>query len=430
MLFLGFMLICTITAKGIYRNGLPRVQLCQPAKMSIHYEIDGVGTVLPGMTYGVYVPQDVRVHTVSVRIGEQIREGDLLFELDPADLERRIQEVTADRNHLKAQLDDLTNRTNRQSQEKKRQEERLLADYERLVSEQDLLVGNAKLAVESAKLKLAEIGESLSSTDLEYKLSKKDVELAENALEQARLNRVEVLENWSRSLEDARDASLQETAERVRLSGEISERERTLEQLRKLKEDEGKVLAAEEGTVLGCMVETGVRTGDGACVLYTKNGDGVEVTLPEAEGKLLSIGDKVSLQCKTTIGENRRFEGIVRYQESENGQRTFRIEADVTGFPAGQTVSMSYSCSSESYDTVIPGSALYQDLSSSYVYTVEEVEGILGKEYRIRKNTVTVLEQNGQYAAVRSAALTQESEIVERSNKELTENAAVRVMEK
>ncbi|MCM1111920.1 MAG: hypothetical protein NC399_01560 [Muribaculum sp.] len=427
--FLGFMLACTVAAKGIYSNGLPRVQLCQPEKKSLHYEIDGRGAVLPGMTYGVYVPQGVRVHTVCVRAGEQIREGDALLELDAADLEVRIQEAASERNYLKAQLDDLTSGADRQSREQKRLAERLQEDYEGLLAQQDLLVENAKLAVESARIRMAEIGEDPSGTDLAYKTAEKELELAENALEQARLNRIEALQNWSRSLEDAQDGLLQATAERVRLSGELAAQDRTLEEFKQLQEDGGKVFAKEAGTVLECMTKTGARTGDGACILYTKSGDGVEITLPETDGQRLSIGDVVSLQCKTVIGENRRFEGTVAYQESENGQRTLRIEADVSGLPAGQTVSMNYSCNSESYETVIPDSALYRDSFSAWVYTVEEVEGILGTEHRIRRMPVTVLEENGQYAAVTGAGLTQESRIVERSNQELAENAAVRVME-
>lgn len=430
LLFMGFMLVCTVVAKGIYRNELPRVWLCQVEKRSIHYEINGVGNILPGETYGVYAPQGLRVYTASVRIGEQIQEGDVLFELDMDDLERQIQEETARQNYLRAQINDLANAQSRQSQEQKKLEERLLADYDNLVATQDLLVNNAELAAESAKLRMKDAKDNDEYSALDYNLYKKEYERAENALEQARIDREAALRDWNRSLEDARADIGSVTAERVRLSGELAAGERTLEQLKQLKEAEGQVLAKEAGTVLGCAVETGGRTVDGACVLYTKTGDGVEVKLSEEDGKHLSIGDKVSLQCKASLGETRRFDGIVRYQENQNGQRVLRIEADVSGLPAGQTVSMNYSCSSESYDMVIPTSALYEDISAMYyVYVVEEVEGILGTEHRTRKISVTVLEKNGGYAAISSAALGPDSEIVERSNKEFAENAAVRVME-
>ncbi len=429
LLFMCFMLVCTVTAKGIYRNGLPRVWLCQAEKRSLHYEIGAVGTILPGETYGVYVPQGLRVYTASVRTGGQIQEGDVLFELDMDDLERQIREETARQNYLRAQINDLADAQTRQSQEQKKLEERLLADYDNLVARQDLLVDNAELAAESARLRMKDAETNDECSALDYSLYKKAYEQAKNALEQAEMDREEAIRDWNRSLEDARADIGSATAERVRLSGELAAGERTLEQLKQLKEDGGQVLAGEDGTVLECAVETGGRTVDGACVLYTRTGDGVEVQLSEEDGKRLSIGDKVSLQCKSSLGETRRFDGIVSYQENQSGQRVLRIEADVSGLPAGQTISMNYNCSSESYDMVIPISALYKDIGSDYVYVAEEVEGILGTEHRTRKVSVTVLEENGGYAAVRSASLGPDSGIIERSNKEFTENAAVRVME-
>ncbi len=426
---MGFMLVCTVAAKGIYRNGLPRVWLCKAEKGSLHYEINGTGTILPGETYGVYVPQGLRIHTSSVRTGEQIQEGDVLFVLDMDDLERQIREETASLNHLRAQINDLAGEQTRQDQERKRMEERLLADYDALVAQQDLLVNNAELAAESARLRMKDAENDDEQSALDYGLYKKAYEQAQNTLEQARLDREEAIRNWNRSLEDARADKGSSTAERVRLSGELVARERTLDQLKQLKEDEGKIIAQEAGTVLKCAVGTGERTVDGACVLYTRTGDGVEVKLAEEDGKRLSIGDKVSLQCKSSLGEMKRFQGIVRYQENQDGQHVLRIDADVSGLPAGQTVSMNYSCNSESYDMVIPISALYEELGSGYVYVEEEVEGILGTEHRTRKVSVTVLERNGGYAAISSAALGPDSRIIERSNKEFTENEAVRVME-
>ena len=76
----------------------------------------------------------------------------------------------------------------------------------------------------------------------------------------------------------------------------------------------------------------------------------------------------------------------------------------------------------------IPASAFYEEMGSGYVYVIEEVEGILGTEYRTRKVSVSVLERNGSDVAISSAALGVDSEIIERSNKEFEENAAVRVM--
>lgn len=428
--FLGFMAVCTVAAKGIYKNGLARVQVAKPEKKSLYYRIDGRGSVMPGEIYGVYVPEGLRIKTVSVQIGASVKEGDVLLSVDTEDLEEKLQEETRQRDYLKAQIKDLDDAAGRQSEEKKKLEEQLLADYDNLAKEQDLLVSNAKLAMESARLRMdaAETSEDVSGSDLEYLLLKKEYEAAKNAVEQARLKREEAVTDWNRRLEESREPAVADLAAKVKLQNELAGCEAALGKLQALKDSQGQVCAPEEGMLLRCLVEAGSRAGDGACLLYTRSGDGVEVNIPEEDGNRLSIGDKVTLSCKSSLGDSRKLEGAVRYRESENGQCTLHIEADVAGLPAGQTVQMSYSCSSESYETVIPVSALYQENTSCYVYVLEQTEGILGTEYRPRKVPVTLLEQNGEYAAIKCSSIDGDSDIITDSSKELSEEEAVRVI--
>ena len=428
ILFLGFMAICTLIAKGIYKNGLPRVQIGRAEKKSLYYEINGRGSVMPGEIYGVYVPQGLRVETVPVQVGEQVQEGDVLFVVDLEDLAEQIQQLTRRKDYLNAQIKDIDNAAGRQSIEKKKREEQLLADYDNLVEEYDLQVSNAEIAMESAKLRMEAAKQDVSGSDLEYKLLKKEYEAATNAVAEARRRREEAVKEWNRSLEASREENVTDLAAKVQLRGELAECEDTLKKLQGIKEGQGQITAPEAGVLLNCVVETGSRTGDGACMIYAKSGDGVEVSVPEEEGAILSIGDQVKLQCKSALGDNRKFDGRIRYQESANGQRTLHIEADVSGLPAGQSVQMSYSYNSETYDLVIPRSALHQDSVVYFVYVLEQVEGILGTEYRPRKETVTLLEKNAEYAAIRSSAIDGETEIIMGSNKEFSEETAVRVV--
>lgn len=427
-MFLGFMAICTLIAKGIYKNGLPRVQIGRAEKKSLYYEINGRGSVMPGEIYGVYVPQGLRVETVPVQVGEQVQEGDVLFVVDLEDLAGQIQQLTRRKDYLNAQIKDIDNAAGRLSSEKKKREEQLLADYDNLVEEYDLQVSNAEITMESAKLRMEAAKEDVSGSDLEYKLLKKEYEAATNAVAEARRRREEAVKEWNRSLEASREEVVTDLAQKVQLRGELAECEETLKKLQGIKEGQGQIAAPEAGVLLNCLVETGNRTGDGACMIYAKSGDGVEVSVSEEEGAILSIGDQVKLQCKSALGDNRKFDGRIRYQESANGQRTLHIEADVSGLPAGQSVQMSYSYNSETYDLVIPRSALHQDSVVYFVYVLEQVEGILGTEYRPRKETVTLLEKNGEYAAIRSPAIDGETEIIMGSNKEFSEETAVRVV--
>ncbi len=107
-----------------------------------------------------------------------------------------------------------------------------------------------------------------------------------------------------------------------------------------------------------------------------------------------------------------------------------RIELTEGEPSMGQSVTMKYTWQSDLYSAVIPVSALHgTDTQGYYVYVVEEQEGILGMEQRIRKIAVTVPDKTESYAAVESSLLTEESRIVTDSTKELSEGSVVRVVE-
>lgn len=432
VMFLIFMAVCTVIAKGIYKNGLPKVWTGTAVKKSLHYEISAQGSVRPGEVYGIYVPQGLRVETVFARTGARVQEGEVLFLVDLEDLEEQIQTQKAQNNYLKAQISDLDREADARSKEKKKQEKALLEDHDSLAAELDLQVDNAKIAMESAKLRMKAAEESVSDgdpgSDLQYQILKKEYEAAQNAVEEARLRRQDALMEWERSLEDSREADDGQTAQKELLSGELSQGGRTLEQLQEILEGQGEIRAPQEGTVLNCAVEAGSRTTDGACMLYARSGDGVEVTLSGEDGARLSIGDQVALQCKSSLGDTRRFDGRVRYRESEEGRDILYLEAEVSQLPSGQSVEMSYSFDSETYELVLPRSALHQGDFGSYVYVLEQTEGILGTEYRSRKEYVALLEQNGEYAAIGSASIDAETPVIINSSKELAEDTVVRWM--
>ncbi len=448
--FLVFMAACTVIAKGIYKAGLARVSVCQPEKMSITHRINAVGRIVPGQEYGIYAAENLRVHTVLVQAGERVAAGDTLFCVDMQDLEEQLQSAQAQADYLQTQIQDLEGSRKEQNKEQEIAAARLLADYDLLVQKHDLLIGDCELAADSAKLRLknaqAQEGtagshagaDSLSADALEIKLLKKEYEKAKNEVERARLQKEEALREWNRSLEDAKRQAFTGAAQTVKLQGDLAAARTRLEKLKALREKEGRVCAAEDGMILGSLLSIGERTTDRACMLYmTLDGSSkIEVPLGESDAARLSIGDSVSLQYKTVMGEKKKESGVMSYieqdEEQGGGQKLLRIEpeSESAQLLPGQTVNMEAVSKSDSYGTVIPKSALFKDEGNGYyVYVVEPYEGILGKEDRVHKIPVTVLEQNENSAAVSAAALGEESAVVKGSNKELKEDDAVRVLE-
>lgn len=434
LIFLAFMAVCTVIAKGIYKAGLARVSTCHPEKMSISHRIHGVGSIVPGQEYGVYTAAGLRVQAVFVQAGEKVEAGAPLFAVDMQDLQEQIQETQAQADYLQAQIKDLEGTGKEQGQAKEIQAARLQADYDLLVHEQDLLIEACELAENSARLRMKDaqqqVKEGAAESDLEAKLLKVEYERAQNATEQAKFHKEEVLREWNRSLEDAQRKAFEGTAQTVRLRGELAAEKVKLEQLNALTEAQGIVSMAEDSLILGSLLEIGQRTPDGACIFYTALDDAgeIEVPLGEDDAAMLSMGESVNLQYKTAIGETKKETGVISYIGQENGRKLLRIETEATGMLPGQTVSMDTVYKSETYRMVLPLGALTEDNTGvSVVYVVEQCEGILGTEERVRKIPVTVLERNESYAAVESVGLDENSEVVRSSSKVLQEDDVVRV---
>ncbi len=440
--FLAFMAVCTVIAEGIYKSGLARVRVTSPQRQSLSHRVTGTGSVLPGQTYGIYTQPGIRVHTVFLLPGQHITAGDNLLQLDLGDLEEMIQGMESEKALYGARLEDWNRQAEILDREKRLALERLEEDYEGLVKAQDLMLESSqlawvqkKLAREQAQAQLEQLQEDgtgdQASLRAQVEMLRLEEEQALKAAENAALQREKALKEADRQLEDARAATYRETADRVELERKLSETEEALAGLYALREVEGMLQAPEDGYLLSCHIKTGERTGDGACFLYAaqKTAGVVEVSLGRENAGAISLGDRVELSYKSPAGENKRFQGSISYLEQTDGGVAVRIPLEDAGAVPGQSVNMEYEYTSGPYETVLPVSALYGNGSGGYVvYLVEEREGILGMEERLRKIPVRLLEENGEVAAVSGAALTPESLVVQSADKELAEGDAVRVM--
>ena len=432
-----FMAVCTVVSKGIYKSGLPRVTVCTPAQKNIIHKITATGTIKPGQEYGVYAVPGLRIRTIYVQTGDNVEEGNALFQIDGSDLEKMIETKELERKNILAQLQDQKRGHAEEKTKEQKAVSRLKEDYDRLVRSQDLNIERrrqeyyiAKQAREEAEEKTADtVSGGDSAPGLEaLKNAERQAALS---LEDAILGKETAILEWKRELEDAGEAEAEAAAELVRLQGQEDALSRELDSLYELKAQEGYVRAGENGTILESHISVGERTPDTACMLYaSEDGEGtVELPLAAGDLKYLSIGDTVKLSYKSRTGETKNPEGVVQYLEKQDTGAVAHVSLSENGFVVGQNVTMEFSYQSQVYPMVIPAQALHvTELGGYFVYVVEEREGILGTEQCTRKINVEIIDQNGQYAALTNAAVTQDSLIVTGSTKELGENDVVRVI--
>lgn len=433
--FLAFMAVCTVITKGIYASQMAQVTVVKPEQRTITHDISMKGLVQPKQEFGVYVQEGLRVETVYVDAGAIVEEGTALFQVRPGDLEQRIAELEADIRCGEAVLKDEAGERNYERQEKQKSLTRMQEDYDSMVRELDIAVEKKRLAYETAKRVRELAEEKLASVSGGDAGSVENARLAERQaaleVEEALLNKEEAIREWEREYADTAQGSFAATeAGTVAQEEELEKRRAQLEALQTLYAAGGVVCAQKSAYVKENRLQTGEYTPDTACMLLVeKSARGVvEFTLDDDVLSWFSVGDVVDLEYKTSEGERKRQESAISYIGTKNGGYVARLGLSDSQLTLGQKVTLKYQYISENYAAVIPVQALMEENGSYYVYVVEEQQGFLGTEERIRKVQVAVTDSNLSSAAVESAVITAGSRIVLQTSKELADGDMVRVI--
>ncbi len=485
--FLVFMAVCTVAAKGIYASGLPRVSTAKPYSGSLAHVITVNGTVMQGQEYGVYVESGLRVDTVAVGNGDAFLAGQELFRIETGDLAEMIRQRRLETAKLEVQMAAAVKDADSSRQARKREAARAREDYDRkalLADEQILVCQQAYDAAQkalalydgylaesgqetdgddppggtgdvsgNAQEAAAEIGGSEATLDgrlhelssggmgpeqnytrQEKRLQlEQDVVKAAQALEEAMRQKEDSLRDAARLMEDANAALDAAETEINALALDITYQKEGLQKLEALLEADGWVYAENPGRVTRCSLEVGERTQDGACIVYAMD-DGERIlsaTFSESQSRHIAVGTRFEMKATMPDGGRETGEALVEYLEKgQDGTVQARLSFELQEMALGQAAELTYRMQTESYSTCISQECVYREGENNYyVYVVEEREGILGTEWKVRRVSVRILDENDTAAAVQSAEITGDTRIISATDKALKDGDTVRVVQ-
>lgn len=455
-IFLGFMAVCTVIAKGIYRSKLPKVTTQLPYSGSFTHEITAEGVVKQGQEYGIFVESGLRVSTVAVRNGMYFEEGEPLFQVCTDDLQEIIDEKELEINQLKSIRKENTRTENDRKQKQQTTETRAKEDYDNASKEADARIEACEQALEAAKQELSlyegylehlfQANGSVSGGDAgggdstqQYNLQEKRLKLQQNVescnqeLEKAKRQKDTTLQAASRAIEDAANDGSISSSVYEGTDLEIAYKEKKLLKLKRLKEAKGWVYSESAGRVIECRLAVGKRTQDEAGILYALD-DGekvIEAVFKGGIGSYLELGGELSLKANQEGGTRINTDVAIAYLEKlENGDTLAEMSGEGLDINIGQTVELSYRLQTQNYAACISSLCIHEDVGGgSYVYVAEEREGILGTEWKVRKVFVTILDQTDTMTAVESAEISGDAKIVVTSTDDLTNGDVVRLVE-
>lgn len=212
------------------------------------------------------------------------------------------------------------------------------------------------------------------------------------------------------------------------LSASVVEARRKLAELQELSANEGKVCSPEIGIVTDIELSEGDMTDDSAAFMISDPADGLvfRAMVPDAASNYIAEGDEVELSFRN--GRIRLEKCEVKHLVKKKGEGLkIVISLSDDRLKAGESGELIVnSFSAENYGC-IPLSIINEDKGDGYIYTVEETEGFLGKEYIVHKVDITIADQNNSLAGIDATGLTEKTMIVQTSSKELSEGQKVRL---
>ena len=130
IVFFALMVVFTILSRVIYNMGTPKVMLAKAELMEIGPEIRGSGVVEAKKEIPIMIETQQLIKSVNVIAGQEVKEGDILFELDEAKLKKNVERKEQELDNILQQIEADANARERARQSRELMISQAETDYQ------------------------------------------------------------------------------------------------------------------------------------------------------------------------------------------------------------------------------------------------------------------------------------------------------------
>lgn len=427
-LFLGFMGLCSIISKSVYTTKLPMVSTVLPEGKYVEHRVEAEGLVVAGGEVAVTTLGNMRVASIEVQEGQQVLEGDLLFQIDLEDLKLQLASQETEIAKLNRQICTIRDNQGLRESQKALQEERAREDYDLISRLEDTDVGRAmdRYAKAVEALEDYEHGGDFEPDGEEHRALQEAVQNAAYGEADAKRERDQAVKEAGRTVEDI----LQPQEEDAALSLyqlEMASLQKKQKAYQEILENQGLITASHGGVVTRLNLTVGGRTTDTAALLLSDQERPCQfkAVLTAEQKRYISLRDTVTLKLE---GSRERDLSVEYLTESRTQPGKFEVLLTLpkeAGTPGASGV-LFRSEQGERHRCCVPSQVVYKSENRSYVYVLKEREGILGEEYYVEEVTVRVLDENERWTALEEGSIGQDAQIIVSASKEIKNGDTVR----
>lgn len=190
-LFFGAMILFTLLSRAVYQHGTAVVTTAAPSSGTINHTVQITGKTVQNQELAVTTIGGLRIASICVNEGQQVKKDDVLFILDLAYLEEAILKQQQDTKKQQLSVWDAWNQNSQAQKQKANQQAQAEENYDSAVSQAETAVERAKRDLDRAKTALENFHNGVSNDKAEEEAlllacqeAKADLDTAQSALSQ------------------------------------------------------------------------------------------------------------------------------------------------------------------------------------------------------------------------------------------------------
>lgn len=438
MIFLGVVLVFTVISKTIYTFLLPTVSIGKMSSGRIQEKVIASGTVghdmqlIKAKKIKVQANLGGKITACYVEEGQRVKKGESLFQITGTLDETVSKQQEQQRIEIGINKESL-------ERERKTYEKQLEKALEDLKEKQEE-IKNKEKSLEDLQLeeKIADKKQEIACNEPLYEsgaISEKEYTKAKEALELL-LKEKEEKEEEEKKTEERELQALKDAVELIKNQLATNDERLQLENNKLLTQQAEGSQKVVVSPIDGIVYEIDVAT-DANVV----NGDQLLIVVPHTIPITLSfnVNDSQSNKLKPDqevkwIMDQRHFDAVIKKKTYDEalGMTTVSCEIDeeltkdlLDEYRAYKSVNVECTLASETYEMLVPTSAIVTENVSSYIYILKDVSTTFEEKYEVEKMLVTVIKR-GDYTTAISASIDERDQIVISTNKPLHDGAEVK----
>lgn len=423
-LFLALMALLTLTSRALEEMTIATVQAIHPQRGSLEKQVTAEGTLRASSLTPIVIADEVRVKEVTALEGMMVQSGDALFVLDYQTEAKRLYEayLSASDAQIKAQQAFTWASADLGKDGIKRMESRAKS------------LANAAEQLDEALSKLAAAQQG--DDNYTMRIAKRNAEDAQDAYDTAkqRIDGATITRDYTQkqlALQEANEQLERSAADYIALLAALDSAAAN-DMIPAFDENQlylRTVLAPHAGTVQKVNVIAGaMHSANQPAMQISDPSSGLllDITVSNDDAKDMAVGESSSLVVNGQM-INSSIMSIAPSAESA-GDYIVQFQLPASIGDAGMRGMMYYTKRSETYQTLVPLSALRSDEIGDFVYIISQGDTALGMRKTLVRVDVVILKKDSTRAAVQGG-ITQQDQLAVRSDRSVEAGDRVKLSE-